>query len=82
MKQLIIGKSVPVNDFHNGVIGGKQFKMNVRKPDQIYMPGKVEPHILFEKTAEIFPVETKMSRNFLQRNAVAVVFLHIEQNLL
>lgn len=77
VKKLIIGKAVSVYDLHNRIFCGDQFVMDMGEPYLVNMAGKIHSHLLFEKTAEIFPVQSQFSGNILQKNGMPVIFFHI-----
>lgn len=77
VEKFIIGKSVPVYDLHNRIFSGHQFMMDMRYPYLIYMPGKVNSHLLFEKAAEVLPIQTEFSCDIFQKNGMLIVFFYI-----
>ena len=77
VKKFVISKTVPVYDFHNRIFSGYQFMMDMRYPYLIYVPGKVDSHLLFEKAAEVLPVQTEFSCDIFQKNGMLIVFFYI-----
>ena len=77
VKKFVIGKTVPVYDLHNRIFSGHQFMMDMRYPYLIYMPGKVNSHLLFEKAAEVLPIQTEFSCDIFQKNGMLIVFFYI-----
>ena len=56
-EQLIIGKSVPGEQFSYACIGAEDIFANVGKPYLVNEFQKGDSHIFFEKTAELFPAQ-------------------------
>ena len=77
VEKFIIGKSVPVYDLHNRIFRGNKIMMDMGDPNLIYMTGKIDPHLLFEKTAEIFPVQPEFPCDIFQENRMPVIFFYI-----
>lgn len=77
MKEFVIGKAVSVYDVHDRIFCGDQLVMDMGEPHLIYMPGKIDSHLLLEKAAEIFPVQTEFPCNVLQENRMPEIFFYI-----
>ena len=53
----------------------------MRDPYFVQVTEKCNAHMLFEKTAEIFPAESHLISNFFQREFFGVMFIYISNNL-
>ena len=71
-----------LNDFHNRILSVDNIMINMGKTHLIYMSGKIYSHLLFEKAAEIFSVQAKVSRNLLKGNWLCIVFCNVYNDFL
>lgn len=79
-EQLIIGKSVPGEQFSYACIGAEDIFANVGKPYLVNEFQKGDSHIFFEKTAEIFRIQRDERGSVTKAYAFVIMGIHIIHN--